>query len=134
MIDLGYCLNLTDSSSSDMLRCGYRFLKIQCETTNSEMPSNKQRKNYVDVLMHNLDCAVIEHLHEYDSVRGMFLEGEAPYPGSVFKEKTHIQISASCILRISGVSSMRAEAVRLSGKRRILLVETGSSPIGRCCK
>jgi hypothetical protein len=48
-----------------------------------------------------LDCAVIENLHDslklmkeppYDSVRGVFLEGDAIYEGSGFKSKTHIQI------------------------------------------
>lgn len=28
----------------------------------------------------------------YDSVRGVFEEGLEPYPGSAFKEKTHIQV------------------------------------------
>ena len=49
----------------------------------------------------NLDCAVIEILHStnktldktsYNSVRGVFFEGNELYPGAGFKEKNHIQI------------------------------------------
>lgn len=49
-----------------------------------------------------LDCAVIEtavKIHEadngqdFDSVRGVFIEGEDLYESSGFKEKNHIQIA-----------------------------------------
>ena len=68
---------------------------------NIELPQNKKTKGTSDILLRNLDCAVIEQIHdynkqnnlqEYDSVRGVFTEGVAPYPGSAFYEKTHIQI------------------------------------------
>lgn len=47
--------------------------------------------------------AVIEKIHSitqnpkyglepYDSVRGLFIEGDEVYPGSGFREKTHVQI------------------------------------------
>ncbi len=53
------------------------------------------------MVLRNLDCAVIETLHEFmkdkkkpgfDSVRGVFFEGEELYPDAGFKEKDHIQI------------------------------------------
>jgi hypothetical protein len=60
-----------------------------------------------------LDCAVIKHLHEiveaepraggvqpFDTVRGLFVEGERAYPGSAFRAKSHVQIAvrnADCI-------------------------------------
>lgn len=31
----------------------------------------------------------------FDSVRGVFIEGDEPYPGSAFSSKTHIQICVS---------------------------------------
>ena len=37
---------------------------------------------------------------EYDSVRGVFIEGREAYPGAGFKEKTHIQlciVNPNCI-------------------------------------
>lgn len=51
--------------------------------------------------LRRLDCAVIERFHKmnkvldrqgYDSVRGIFFEGNAIYPDSGILEKTHIQI------------------------------------------
>lgn len=62
-----------------------------------------------DILLRDLDCAVIQQIHqyhketaerEYDSVRGVFIEGKEAYPGAGFKEKTHIQlcvINPNCI-------------------------------------
>lgn len=53
-----------------------------------------------DLLIRNLDCAVIEaahelnHMlgrHEYESVRGVFFEGNDLYENTGFKEKNHIQ-------------------------------------------
>lgn len=67
----------------------------------SERTQNKKGKSK-DVLLRNLDCAVIQQIHEYnksegirsyDSVRGIFLEGEPVYEGSEFMEKTHTQVS-----------------------------------------
>ena len=49
-----------------------------------------------------LDCAVIQMVHElrrdqqeppYDTVYGVFEEGSEVYPGSGFKDKTHVQIA-----------------------------------------
>lgn len=104
VLDLGYCLNLTDSSSSERLKMGYNILKLRCEQANVEMPENIPSEKVADILKRNLDCAVIQQIHdynrennlpEYDSVRGIFLEGDTAYPGSCFREKTHVQI---CII------------------------------------
>ena len=68
-----------------------------------------QSQNRYDWLLRDLDCAVIECVHTlnrlnnfpaYDSVRGIFTEGKASFPGSGFKEKTHVQlciINPNCI-------------------------------------
>lgn len=100
VIDLGYCLNLTDSSSSDLLKQGYALLKTRCESSGSKMPQNRPSKK-TDILLRDLDCAVIMQIHDYlkgkgsqefDSVRGIFTEGDPPYEGSEFREKTHVQL------------------------------------------
>lgn len=100
-IDLGYCLNLTDSSSADILREGYELLKYRCELTNNRLPENQQSKKTAEILVRHLDCAVIQQIHDYnrdsgkpmfDSVRGIFTEGNPPYPGAAFQEKTHVQL------------------------------------------
>ena len=51
---------------------------------------------------HNLDCAVLNYgLSKFekelgvtfDSVRGMFQEGSAAFPGSEIREKSHVQVA-----------------------------------------
>jgi len=63
---------------------------------------NKPIEKQGDLLLRNLDCAVIETIHqfnkeeglpEFDSVRGVFWEGQDLYPNAGFKEKNHIQIA-----------------------------------------
>lgn len=102
VIDLGRCLNITDTASAAILRNGYNALKIRCENEGIPLPQNVPSKKRRDVLARNLDCAVIEQVHTsmrtlyhyeyYDSVRGVFWEGNPSYPGSEFYEKTHVQI------------------------------------------
>lgn len=96
VIDLGYCLNLTDSASSDILRQGYELLKIRCEIVGNKLPENVVSSKTKDVLLRNLDCAVIQQIHDYnkendkamfDSVRGIFTEGGPVYPGAEFQGK-----------------------------------------------
>ena len=109
VIDLGYCLNLTDSSSVEFLKRGYEILKIRCEQAETPIPQNRLSKRGEDILLRDLDCAVIQQIHDFnkeskkpqfDSVRGVFVEGSAPYEGSAFREKTHVQlcvINPNCI-------------------------------------
>jgi len=101
IIDLGRCLNLTDSASSAILRQGYELLKLRCELAGIDLPKNRPSKKSTDILLRDLDCAVIQQIHdfnrqkslpEYDSVRGIFTEGGPVYSGACFQEKTHVQI------------------------------------------
>lgn len=64
-----------------------------------------------DKPLRRLDCAVIERFHkmnkdlnrqEHDSVRGIFMEGNAIYPDAGILEKTHIQICVRNPNRIKG--------------------------------
>lgn len=104
IIDLGYCLDLTDYRSASILKNGYNILKDYCDNSGMELPENKFGYSKIDKLVRNLDCAVIQTVHDYnletglqpyDSVRGMFDEGSDMYPGAGFKEKTHTQV---CII------------------------------------
>lgn len=101
VIDLGYCLNLTDSSSKEKLQLGYEILKLRCSLSNKSIPKNRKSTKTKDVLLRDLDCAVIQQIHyynkeaklpEFDSVRGIFTEGQPVYEGSEFLEKTHVQL------------------------------------------
>jgi len=110
VIDLGICLNLTDYNSTEILQTGYEILKSKCEILSTELPRNKNTRDNKDLLLRDLDCAVIQQIHEYnklqnngsefDSVRGVFIEGNKIYPNSGFVEKTHIQlciVNPNCI-------------------------------------
>ena len=84
------------------------MLKTLCELTGEDLPRNRKSEKTKDILLRNLDCAVIQQIQYgtdnlnntgelkleplYDSVRGVFVEGDPPYPGSEFNSKTHVQI------------------------------------------
>ena len=98
ILDLGHCLNLVESRYINLLRDSFHTYK---SIEGVEIPSNKNAKNDHDKLFRHLDCAVIEFIHsvnkdinngqEFDSVRGMFIEGNQVYEGAGFHEKTHVQ-------------------------------------------
>ncbi len=99
VIDLGHSLNLLESESLQILKSAYELLKETTRVSGTPLPVNKQIGG--QPLLRNLDCAVIEALHQYrkvkglsafDSVRGMFAEGPELYPGAGFQDQSHIQI------------------------------------------
>lgn len=98
-IDLGNCLDLMESRHLRNLKHAYDQLVTSFTLTGQELPVNR-----ADLLKRPLDCAVIEaHAkrqdHQpFDSVRGVFWEGNDLYPGAGMKEKNHIQI---CIRNIN---------------------------------
>ena len=101
VIDLGFCLDLMDSEYLVELRWAYETLKKSAELKGMDLPRNYDPHESPDRFFRKLDCSVIETLHrlykdsqlpEYDSVRGVFWEGNDLYPGAGFKEKNHIQI------------------------------------------
>jgi len=94
IIDLGRCLNLMETKSIEILKQGYDLLKQSCHRAEIPLPKNKE-------LLRNLDCAVINMIHKFykdeekpsfDSVRGLFLEGEKVYTDAGFFKESHIQI------------------------------------------
>lgn len=70
VMDLGYCLNLTDYNSTDILKQGYEMLKMKCEASEIELPQNKYGRSKTDLLLRDLDCAVIQQIHEYNRETG----------------------------------------------------------------
>jgi len=102
VIDLGHCLNLLECESLKLLKLGYELLRQAHAKSDVSIPENKPGPSQDgDLLLRQLDRAVIETLHEfnetqkktpYDSVRAAFWEGQELYPNAGFKEKNHIQI------------------------------------------
>lgn len=102
VIDLGYCLDLLDSEYLNLLKAGYYSLKETHVKYDLEIPKNLSLFKDGDLLKRHLDCAVVETIHqfnidtnkhEFDSVRGVFFEGDDLYENAGFKEKNHIQIA-----------------------------------------
>ena len=101
VIDMGFCLDLLDSDYIKIVRESYEILLASCKTLNLDMPINKVLNTSKDLLLRNLDCAVIDNVHlqrkintlrAFDSIRGVFVEGNPLYHKAGFHEKNHIQI------------------------------------------
>ncbi|WP_217700029.1 hypothetical protein [Sphingobacterium sp. CZ-UAM] len=101
VIHLGNCLDLLDYEKLSLLKFGYEILEATLKSQNKPIPKNKPLGNLQELMLRDLDCAVIETLHKaridgnltpFDSVRGVFWEGEELYPNAGFREKDHIQI------------------------------------------
>jgi len=108
VIDLGCCLNLMDIACIELVK--YAYQDLVSSGAYDKLPQNSNVGESNDLLLRYLDCAVIEYLHsisypvfetKFDSVRGVFVEGNPIYPNAGFREKTHIQICVvdpKCIL------------------------------------
>jgi hypothetical protein len=116
VIELGLCLDLTTSSGLDWVRIAYDSLVEVTRAAGLDLPLNSK-----DDLRRNLDCAVVRRLHTIleaqtlpliDTVKGVFTEGEPAYPGSGFREKTHIQIAVRNARCIKGVFRVPPEQLR----------------------
>jgi hypothetical protein len=101
VIDLGYCLNLLDEKSIRLVAEANGLYVNACQVDSVEPLENRDSGSSTDLLLRYRDCAVIEMLHaardqaeatNFDSVRGMFSEGEPLYPHAGFRAKNHLQI------------------------------------------
>jgi len=80
-----------------LVKGGFEILK----ETSGQLPRNIKVGESDQLMIRKLDCAVIETLHkvrrdldlrDFDSVRGVFWEGDDLYPNAGFREKDHIQL------------------------------------------
>lgn len=110
VLDLGSCLNLLDHRALETLRQQYEEFALFCREADIPLPVNAPLRGSEDLILRRLDRAVIEFMHArraeqgelaYDSVRGVFFEGQELYPNAGFRTKNHIQIcirNPRCIL------------------------------------
>jgi len=119
IIDPGHCLNLMDTKSLQLVRQAYSHLHEISAKAQLALPTNKTDKQSGELLQRDLDCAVIETLHElnefdelpsYDTVRGVFEEGPSLYPNAGFREKNHIQICVRNPASIKGYFRLLPES------------------------
>lgn len=101
VISLGRCLDLTSGDSLEVLKAYHGLMVDDLTAQGKPVPTNRRKGKGDEWLLRDLDCAVIEFLHEareaeqllpYTTVRGVFFEGEELYPGAGFREHNHIQI------------------------------------------
>lgn len=110
VIDLGHCLDLTSAAAVKLVRQAHKRLEAIAEKANQKLPGNSP-----DLMRRNLDCAVIRVLHEvtpdtpFDTVRGIFVEGQPIFEGSGFYDKTHVQICVCNPKAIRGVFKVPEE-------------------------
>lgn len=110
VIDLGNCLDATTRDGAEAIEVAYASLIDASTTAGSPVPKNVKARRY-------LDCAVINHQHRlvldsgespYDTVRGLFPQGERIYRTSGFWRQTHIQIAVANPGNIKGTFRVKA--------------------------
>ncbi|HEX2901184.1 MAG TPA: hypothetical protein VHS96_15805, partial [Bacteroidia bacterium] len=89
VIDLGNCLDLLDWRNLTFVKLAYNVLLQSNDGSISDLPQNRSLPGQSGLLLRDLDCAVIEMLHDlwvnefrqppFDSVRGAFWEGKELY-------------------------------------------------------
>jgi hypothetical protein len=126
IIDLRNCLDLLNRTDQDLVRQAHESLVELYAEAGGKMPENKNapKGGDKDRRARALDCDVIKHLHSimdyewedgeggenaigaikwFDTVRGMFTEGEELYPGAAFYRQSHVQIAVRTPDCIKGV-------------------------------
>lgn len=100
VISLGHCLDFLEQDNLRKLQEHYRQIEQDFTARGVELLRNKGGK---DLYKRELDCFLINSFvarqleerpdNAYDSVRGVFFEGNELYPSAGFREKDHIQIA-----------------------------------------
>ncbi len=112
-INLSRCFDLTDVEHTHQLATAYPIWLETFEASQTSPPINTQgRGGNTDVLLRDRDCAVLNWYmnlldtahpgsYYYQTVRGVFVEGEPVYDGSGIYTKTHTQLAVrdpACVL------------------------------------
>lgn len=100
---------MLDAQYFDMVRKAHEVLLNAMTKYDLPMPFNRPLGQSTDTILRDLDCSVINTIHEnrkddrlrpFDSVRAAFIEGQPLYAGASFYDLNHIQIcirNPSCI-------------------------------------
>jgi hypothetical protein len=103
VLHLGQCFDLLDFEYTSMLKASYPTFCDSLLTGGKAIPENARAHAKDDEkVLRKLDRAVIEwnierledqYHTKFHSVRGMFQEGRAVFPGSEIRLRSHIQIA-----------------------------------------
>lgn len=129
---LDYCLDFTDSEFLEILPTYYELMKSDLKISGKQIPKNKDlpQDSFHDLILRELDCAVIEYMHKvvderikqditkqgysnfqrFDTVRGVFTEGGPIFEGAGIQAKNHIQVCLRNLNCIKGFFIPRKEA------------------------
>jgi len=119
IIEPGYCMNLLDASFIEIVKNAYETLQLVENERGRPLPQNKPISGGSDLLLRELDCEVINTVHEhrklqglrpFESVRGVFVEGAPLYENAGFFAKSHIQICVRDPRCIKGYFRVMEEA------------------------
>lgn len=122
VIDLGFCLDLITKTGITAVKSVFESLNKRWAMAGKAPLKNRGETD--DLLLRELDCAVINQFHEvrvkkglpkFDTVRGVFFEGKQIYPTSGFFEGTHVQIcvrSPECIKGVFRVPDLELHVSR----------------------
>lgn len=114
LYQLEYCLDFTDTEFITIISTYFELMKNDLQFAGKHLPKNKDlpKDEHHDLIIRELDCAVIEYLHQkiaeqisldvsengyseykhFDTVRGIFTEGGPAFEGAGIQAKNHIQI------------------------------------------
>ncbi len=143
VIDLMYCCDLLDSHFIKMVAKHFDSFRNSYELLGMQIPKNRNIPSdpHEDELLRYRDCAIIQYMHQairktyiaditekgysagkfFDSVRGVFTEGDEAFEGAGFSAKSHIQICIRNPNCIKGFFTKREEI-------DFILQETGLDP------
>lgn len=114
-IHLGRCFDLTDTWATSKLSDYFEMLRASLDASGEALPENRTAgEGDFDLLLRDLDCAVLnlamrmlteeaagDDKEYYQTVRGVFVEGDPVYENARIHAKTHVQIAVrdpTCIL------------------------------------
>ncbi len=114
VLTLDYCFDLLDGRFTKMIKSYYELMVSTYAAIGKELPVNRDSRtdDYKDKVIRELDCSVIEFMHQkiqeqiaadnaeknyseykaFDSARGVFTEGGPAFEGAGIQQKSHIQI------------------------------------------
>ena len=97
-INLGRCFDLADTRYTATAKLGRAELLASLNESGERLPVNAPGLGdaHGDLLLRNLDCAVLNYTlrdDDFDTVRGIFVEGTPAYVGAGFAAKSHIQVA-----------------------------------------
>jgi hypothetical protein len=106
VIDLGFCLNLTDENALILVQQAHSELVSISKDAQTAMPINEPGfRGDQDLLKRHLDCAAFETLHglreeglldPFDSVRAPFWEGDKLSWNTVSSKDSHPALYTQC--------------------------------------